>query len=222
MDFTVYPCYSYHNRPHYQWTLSYTPATAGTSGHIANGLYCIPLPQLTHQTILPMDFTVYHCYSRHIRLYYQWTLLHTPATAGTSGHITNGFYCIPLLQLAHQAILPMDFTVYPCYSWHIMLYYQWTLLYTPATAGTSGHISNGLYCIPLLQLAHQTIFPMDFTVYPCYSWHIRPHYQWTLLYTPATAGTSCYITNGLYCIPLLQLAQQATLPVDFTVYPCYS
>ena len=175
-------------------------ARAGREGLNTKDSSVTSMLQLVDHDTAPRQLV---CYSWYYCLKYQGTEYNPSARVGTLGHIINGIY------------------LYPCYSWHIRPYFQRTLLYTPAIAGTSGHIINGIYLIPLLQLAHQTILPMDFTVYPCYSWHIRPYYQWTLLYTPATASTTGHITNGLYCIPLLQLAHQAILPMDFTVYSCY-
>jgi len=150
-----------------------------------------------------MEFILYPYYSWQIRPHYQWNLPYAPAKAGKSGHITNGIYLIPLLQLTHQATLPMESVTYPCYTWHNRPHYQWTLSYTPATADKSGHITNGIYLIPLLKLANQATLPMEFILYPCYSWQIRPHYQWNLSYTPATADTSGHIINGVSHIPLL-------------------
>jgi hypothetical protein len=84
MDFILYPRYSWHNRPHYQWSQSHTSA------------------KLAHQATLPMDFILYPCYSWHNRTHYQWTLSYTPATAGTLGHITKWLKLILLLQLINR------------------------------------------------------------------------------------------------------------------------
>ena len=147
-------------------------ATTGREGQNTKGSSVKSLLQLVRQDTVPRQLV---CYSWYYCLKYQGTEHNASATADTTGHITNGVSHIPLLQLAHQATLPMASVTYPCYSWHIRPHYQWTLSYTPATAGTSGHITNGLYCIPLLQVAQQATLPMKSVTYPCYSWHIRPH-----------------------------------------------
>jgi len=114
-----------------------------------------------------------------------------------------------LLQLVHRDTVPRELD---CYSWYYCLKCQGTEYNPFARDGTSGHIAKGIYLIPMLQLAHQVTLPMESVTYPCYSWHIRPYFQWSQSHTPATAGTTGHITNALYQIPLLQLIKQTEVP----------
>jgi hypothetical protein len=159
-------------------------ARAGREGQNTKDSSVISLLQLIHQDTVPKKLA---CYSWYYCLKYQRNEYNPFARDGTSGHITNGIYLIPLQQLAHQATVPMESVSYLCYSWHNRPHYQWIQSHTPATADTSGHSTNGVSLIPLLQLAHQATLPMDSVSYPCYSWHNRPHYQLAQTYTPATA-----------------------------------
>jgi hypothetical protein len=104
----------------------------------------------------------------------------------------------------------MDFILHPCYSWYIRPHYQWMLSYNPATAGTTDHMTNGLYSTPLLQLVHQATLQMDVIIYPCYSWYNRPHYQLSQTYTPATADKRDWSTKGLTAKPIYLQCEKTT------------
>jgi hypothetical protein len=89
----------------------------------------------------------------------QETHMHQTARAGREGQNTRNSNVTSLLQLVHQDTESRQLV---CYSWYYCLKYQ-GIEYKPfATAGTSGHNTNG---VSHIQLAHQATLTMESVTY---------------------------------------------------------